>query len=473
MIEATRLRRLPAIVPLAEERTKKYRLIFILTLIHIPLGILIYNQSALGVIHQLGIFSFALYCAIQKQIKLERVAIIVAYIVGAEVLWRMAGVSIYWEVGKYGSALILILALLRRRFQRIPALPVLYFAALLPACFLTLNDRDPDIARNMLSSAMSGPFFLAVSCIFFANLEVSKVAIRRIMAALMLPLLSVAFVTLFHTISAPDIQFTNESNFATSGGFGPNQVSAMLGAGAFAALLLLIIFPNTGKEKLVLAAVALFMAAQSVMTFSRGGMYAAIGATIAVSVVLLREPRTAIRRLAPIALATVIFTALIFPYMDDVTGGSLSNRFEDTTGTNRTEIVEADLSIFFENTLFGAGVGSAYSLREQYLNRKAMSHTEFARLVAEHGLFGVLAFGALMIIAIINIKRQKTMLGRAFVVGMVFWSCLFMVNAGMRLAAPSLMWGLTFLTFSDDPVQLRNSNRRRFPKKLKEPQLAE
>lgn len=474
MIEATRLRRLPAPIPMAEEKTRKYRLILILALVHIPLGILIYSQSVLGVIHQLGIISFALYCAIQKQIKLERVAIIVAYIVGADVLWRMANVSIYWEIGKYGSALVLLLALIRRQFHQLPILPILYFVALLPAGLITLNNQDPDLARNMLSSALSGPFFLAVSCIFFANVEVPKVAIRRILVALMLPLLSVAFVTLFYTVSASsDIKYTNESNFATSGGFGPNQVSAMLGAGAFAALLLLIIFNNSVKEKFVLACVALFMAAQSVMTFSRGGIYAAIGATLAVSVILLREPRTAVRRLAPIALAALIFLAWIFPYMDDFTGGSLSNRFEDTTGTNRTEIVEADFDIFLENPLFGAGVGSAYALRQRYLDRKAMSHTEFARLLSEHGVFGLFAFCTLLAIAAVNIKRQKTMLGRAFVVGVVVWSCLFMVNAGMRLAAPSFLWGLTFLTFSDERARLRNSNRKRFPKRPREIQLGE
>ena len=237
MIEATRLRRMPGAVPIAIEKGKKYRLIIILVLLHIPLGVFIYNQNTLGVIHQIVVFSAAFYCAVQKKIKLERVAIIVAYIVGCDVLWRMAGVSIYWEIGKYGSAFVFLLALSRRQIHQLPILPVLYFAALLPSCFITLNDQDAERARNMLSSGMSGPFLLAVSCIFFANVEIPKAAIRRIMIALILPLLSVAFVTLFFTVSAEQIQFTAESNLATSGGFGPNQVSAMLGAGAFAALL--------------------------------------------------------------------------------------------------------------------------------------------------------------------------------------------------------------------------------------------
>ncbi len=476
MIEATRLRRLPETLHRTEGRAKEYRLILILALIHVPLGILIYSQGLLGIAHQVVIFGLAFYCAIQKEVKLEYVAITVAYIIGAEVLWRMAGVSIFWEEGKYGPIVIFALALLRRQFRQLPLFPILYIVALIPACVVTLSDRiqSPETARSVLSSTMSGPLFLAVSCVFFANVVVTKAAIWRLLVAIALPLVSVAFATLFHTVSTEDIQFTGESNFATSGGFGPNQVSSMLGAGAFAALLLLIIFHNSFREKLVLGVVALFMAAQSVMTFSRGGIYAAIGATIAASIVLFREPRTAIKRLTPLVVASLIFLVLIFPFMDDVTAGSLSERFEDTKGTNRTEIVEADLDIFLENPVFGAGVGNAYGLRQQYIDRKAMSHTEFTRMLAEHGLFGAFALVMLIMIAITNTKRQRTMLGQAFVVGVVVWASLFMVNAGMRLGAPSFMWGLTFITIvNEQRIRLRNSNRRRFPQKAKEFQRAE
>ena len=474
MIEATRLKRLPATVPMAERTSTGGRTLLVLGLIHIPLGILIYDLKILGLIHQLAVFSFALYCALQSRSKPERVVIAVAYIVGAEVLWRMAGVSIYWELGKYGSALIFGIALLGLRFRHRSTLPILYFVALIPGGVMTLiSQPDPEIARNMLSSGLSGPFFLAVSGVFFANVEVTKLGIRRIIATMILPLVSVAFVTLFYTVSADQIQFTGESNMATSGGWGPNQVSSMLGAGAFAAMLLLLIFHNSLWEKLFLGAVALLMTAQSVMTFSRGGMYAALGATAAAALVLLlHAPATTIRRFGPIVLASVIFMGFIFPFMDNWTAGSLSDRFEDTQGTHRSEIVEADFNIFLENPLYGVGVGNAYSLRQQYIDRKAMSHTEFTRLLSEHGLFGVFALFLLSIMAFTNITKQKTMFDRAFVIGAAVWACLFMANAGMRLAAPSFMWGLTFITIVNERVRLRRAVRRPFSKHLKETQRA-
>lgn len=425
--------------------------VIFLSLAHVPLGVAIYNWPILGLLHQVCLFAFAFYCALQDK-KLERVAVVVAYIIGAEILWRMAGVSIYWELGKFISSFILIVSLIRRQCYRIPLLPAAYLVVLIPACLITLVGAMPGDARNTLSSNMSGPLFLCISCIFFSHLTLTRADIGRIAIAVILPLFSVAFVTLFYTVSTPDIQFTGESNFATSGGFGPNQVSSMLGLGAFFALLLLIVFRPSFKFSLFLILAALFMTAQSVMTFSRGGMYNAVGAVAAtVLILLIREPSSAIRRLAPIALIGLVFIALIFPAMDEFTGGSLGERFEDSQATNRTEILEADVNIFLEHPLFGAGVGMAYELREQYLDRKAMSHTEFARLLAEHGFFGVLAIAILVAIAVINVRRQTTTLGKALLVGILVWSTLFMLNAGMRLAVPSFLWGMSFASIVSGP----------------------
>lgn len=435
----------------ADRKAKPSRLVLLLSLAHVPLGVIIYSWPAAGLLHQVCLFAFAFYCALKDK-KLERTAVIVAYIIGAEVLWRMAQVSIYWELGKYVSSFILIVALIRQGYFRVPPLPVLYMLVLMPACLLTLVGQMPGDARNILSSNMSGPLFLCVSCIFFANAALTRAGIGRILIAAVLPLFSVAFVTLFFTISASEIEFTGESNFATSGGFGPNQVSSMLGLGAFLALLALVIFRQSFKFSLFLILTALIMTAQSVMTFSRGGMYNTIGAIAAtIILLLLREPSAAVRRLAPIALGGVVFIALVFPMMDQFTGGSLGERFEDTQGTNRTEILAADLKIFLDQPFLGAGVGMAYELREGYLERKAMSHTEFARLLSEHGIFGGLAVVILVMMAVMNVRRQPTTFGKALFVGVLIWSALFMMNAGMRLAAPSFLFGMTFLTVVGGP----------------------
>ena len=165
-----------------------------------------------------------------------------------------------------------------------------------------------------------------------------------------------------------------------------------------------------------------------------------------VSLLEFRSPLEAAKRLAPVAALTILFLILVFPVLNNFTDGNLQARFEETGTSRRTDIVESDVQIFLENPVFGVGVGAAYGYRAGYLGYKAMTHTEFSRLIAEHGTFGLAALLSLIAMSIINVKRQRSKLGRAVVAGAATWCVLFMLNAGMRLAAPSFMWGLTFIT---------------------------
>lgn len=434
----------------SEKRSaNNFRTLVLLSLAHLPLGVLIYFGGSLSLLHPLAVLIVGLYWAANPTYRLERVALAIAYLVGAEVLWRMAQVPVFWEFGKYGSSLIAIVALIRRNHYAIPKIPLAYFLLLIPATMLTFLQRDLASTQAILSTQMSGPFCLLIACWFFAHIEVSQPQLRRLLFALAVPLLSVAFATLFFTVTREEIQFTGESNFATSGGFGPNQVSSMLGLGAFAAVACLLLFQNSTRYRIYLTLAAIFFSAQSVLTFSRGGIYNAIGGIVVIALIELQRPSVAFRRLAPIVGLVIVFMALIFPVMNRFTGGQLLERFEDTGVSARTEIAESDVLLFWENPVFGVGVGEAYGLREAYLERKAMSHTEFSRLISEHGMFGLLALLLMVTMIFMCFKRQQTLMGRAFVLGAAAWCCLFMTNAGMRMAAPSFMWGLMFITISN------------------------
>ncbi|MEO8042320.1 MAG: O-antigen ligase family protein [Acidobacteriota bacterium] len=425
---------------------REFRLIVLVTLLHLPLGILLYSAGPLAILHPVIVFVVGLSWALRKQFRMGHVALAVGYLIGSEVLWRMAQIPIPWEFGKYGAAIILIAAIVIRNSHRVPPLPLVYFIALLPSCVLTVLAFDLNEARDILSSNLSGPLLLLLSCWFFSNTRMSLPELRRLGVSILMPLISVSCVTLFYTVSTEEIYFTQESNFATSGGFGPNQVSSMLGLGAFVALLTLIIFRNNTSYKIYFALAALLCTAQSVMTFSRGGIYNALVAILAVSLWELRKPAQSWRRLAPVVVAAVMFLLIIFPILNNRTGGSLQERFEDTDTAKREDIASTDIQIFYENPVLGVGVGLAYDYRERFLGYKAMSHTEFSRLLSEHGAFGVVALLSLLGMSLMNLKRQPSNLGRALVIGASAWSVMFMLNAGMRLGAPAFIWGLTFVT---------------------------
>lgn len=425
---------------------REFRVVLLFSVLHVPFGVLMYNAGILALLHPAAVFCLGLYWATKRTVPLERVALIIAYLIGAEVLWRMAQVPVFWEFGKLGSAALVIVALIRRQKYRIPALPLIYFLLLLPGCILTFTVFDLVSARSNISATLSGPFFLFLACWFFAHVSVAPSSLRRLFLAAIVPLISVAFATLFYTVTNEDIQFTTESNFATSGGFGPNQVSSMLGLAAFLALASLIIFRNDSKHKVYYFLAATLFSAQSVMTFSRGGMYNAVVGLLGIVVLELRNPVKAAKRLAPIVALTLLFFVVVFPFLNDFTGGKLLARFEETGTANRAEIIDSDIEIFLENPVFGVGVGVSADYRAKFLGSGASTHTEFFRLISEHGILGVFALFALVGMAIVNTRRHASRIGRALCIGCCLWCALYMFNAGMRLAAPSFIWGLMFIT---------------------------
>lgn len=431
---------------LKQNISREFRVAALVSIAHLPLGLVLYNAGPLAIIHPVIVFVFGLYLAVKRQVVLGNVVLVAGYIVGAEVLWRMAGIPIYWESGKYMSAAIMIIALLRRRRFRIPPVPVVYFVLLLPSCLLTIAGYDLSRGFPIISFTMSGPFLLLVSCWFFHNARLSPVEFKRLLMVIMLPLLSVALTTLFYTVSNEDLQFTGESNLATSGGFGPNQVSSMLGLGVFLSLAGLILFEKRPRFSIYFAVSALFMAALSVMTFSRGGIYNAIGAVLILILFQTRNVSTGLKRMTPLLILATIFVLVIFPYLNSFTGGALEERFEDTGTTNRWEIIEADIQVFLEDPLFGVGAGASREGRKRFLEFGAVSHTEFSRLLSEHGIFGLAALAAIAFLVFTNLRRPNSTPGKAFIAGAIAWSFFFMMNAGMRLAAPSFMLGLAFVT---------------------------
>ena len=271
-------------------------------------------------------------------------------------------------------------------------------------------------------------------------------ALRRVLFAIIIPLLSVAFVALFYSLTVADIEFTTESNVATSGGFGPNQVSSMLGLGILISAGFIVLFKNKMRLKVILGAMAVLFAAQSALTFSRGGIYNALGGLLVLGLFHFKNFGDGIKRLLPILVFAGLFYWIVFPALDSFTGGKLLERFEETGTTNRVEIIQSDVDIFLENPVFGVGVGVASDYRKRLLDFSAASHTEFSRLISEHGSLGLIAILCLFAMAVMNLVRQRSTLGRALVAGASVWSILFMFNAGMRLAAPSFMWGLTFIS---------------------------
>ncbi len=412
---------------------------------HFLLAILIGRNSNLTTVHALLTLGGALWFVFLSD-KIERVAYAAAYITGAEVLWRMTDARLPWEIGKYAVAAIFISAMLRYRRKMPPLLPVLYFALLLPSVFLTFQNSSLSEARSLLSSNLSGPFCLMVAVCFFSQLSLTRRDLLRMFLLLIGPVIGIATLAALGVSSQDNIVFTNESNFDASGGFGPNQVSSILGAGALAAFLVLLDRDTHVKVRVLVLAIMLFLSVQAALTFSRGGLYNVAGAIALASIFLLKDSRTRIQFLLAVILICSLSYFVILPRLDSFTNGAFSARFEDFEATGREEIVQMDLEIWLDNIILGVGPGIAKEVRAE-LGRDASAHTEFSRLLSEHGLFGLAALLCFLLAASINVWKARTARERALIVAISGWSFLYMLNAATRLVAPSLMLGLAFVSF--------------------------
>lgn len=387
----------------------------------------------------------------------ERVAYIVAYITGAEVLWRMTQAQIFWEFGKYSVVIILLVSVLRQGQFRGSMLPLLYFTLLLPSTVMPMANTSAEDLRAHLSFNLSGPLALMICVWYFSQTRLSAMSIKNILLILIAPIIGVGTVALLSITSSSAIRFNSESNYLTSGGFGPNQVSAILGLGALTIFIYLLIEKRGWWLKALLFAAMAAMAAQSALTFSRTGLYNAGISAVAATFYLARDGRTRLKILGVIVIGFLVANYLLLPKLDEFTSGALLTRFRNTSLTGRDTIIRADLQIWSDNPVFGVGPGQATTLRaESY--RESSAHTEFSRLVAEHGIFGFLAFLLLIFIGFQNLRRESALHTKAAIVALTCWSFGFMMVTAMRLVAPAALLGLGAITLLLDHNQALTNN---------------
>lgn len=434
----------PGFRPIAGARTGKPRplswiMVMAFILAHLPLALLMKFVPALATVHALLALVVGLVWAMNGR-AMAKVAYVGAYITGSEVMWRAVGASVFWEFGKYACILIFVLALARHRRFKLPALPTAFFLLLIPATLLTLFQVSPSDAKDMISFNLSGPLALAVSVVFFMNMKMSGRQLVKTLIAFIAPVAGMVAIIVLGLASS-DVKFGRQSNEAASGGFGANQVSALLGMACVAAFLCLLDSNLRWQLKVLFFGFLLEFAVQSALTFSRAGIYYT-AVSIAVGALLsMKNLRSAFQMSLILAAFFLVAYYVVFPRLDDFTGGALSARFENTRLSGRAEIMDADLKIMAEHPIFGIGVGQAKSERARFFKGFA-SHTEFTRLLSEHGTFGCVALVLLIAMAIKNVVAAGTSRGRAVAATLATYSFCFMTGNGMRMVLPSFIFGL-------------------------------
>ncbi len=436
----------PAALPLTPTREfqTSTTVILLFVLSQAGLALLMRQSSAVATVHAWTTLAVGAYYALSGA-RLERVAYVAAYITGAEVLWRMTDAGAFWEFGKYAVSAIFLLALLRGGLLRGPIPALLYFSLMLPSLILPLINVTTVELRDQISFNLSGPFALMVCVWFFTHLKLTISQLLWLFVSLLAPAFGIAAISIFSTFTSK-LSFSSESNFATSGGFGPNQVSAALGLGAMmAALYLMLKGSRKLSERALMIACVLIFSVQSALTLSRGGLYCAAGGLLLAAMYLIRDRRTRTKLILASVVGFLLINFVILPQLSEFTGGALVKRFQDVGMTGRDKIIMADLQTWADNPIFGVGPGQSKAYHKQFF-RASAAHTEFSRMLAEHGIFGLIALVMMGVMFIRHLRQAQSREAKALVSAVSIWGLLYMFTAAMRVVAPSFTFGLAALT---------------------------
>jgi len=146
-----------------------------------------------------------------------------------------------------------------------------------------------------------------------------------------------------------------------------------------------------------------------------------------------------------------LFGFALFVYTSNVTGGMLENRYANKNAagatksdftTGRGTLFISEMSAFMEHPFFGIGVGGGKFYRMEELEIQAASHNEMSRLIAEHGLIGIVALFLLIMVPIRHMFKQPY-LARAFLASFLIFWFLTINHSAMRIAFPGFIYGLS------------------------------
>ena len=424
-----------------------------LIIAHIVIAIVIYYIPFFSKVYGYGILLYGLYYCLKQRNQDNEVLYVAGYIVGSEVFLRMTNGNPIYEFSKYGVLTFIVIGMYFKGFSKYGTPYWLFLALLIPGIVLAtyVLNYETDI-RKSISFNISGPLCLGISALYTYQRRITLKQLNDILLAIGLPVITCTVYLMLYTPSIRDVITGTGSNFETSGGFGPNQVSTILGLGMFI-FFSRIIFGNASRIVIIVnLIVALNIGYRGLVTFSRGGMITALIMLIILAAITYMKINY--RGRVKMNYLLVFFTMAlmaIWSYSAFETGGLIEKRYanQDARGrikksqfTGRETIVATEIKYFMDNPMFGIGVGKGAELRKSATGMTILSHNEISRMLAEHGFFGILALLILFATPLfLYLDNKDNVYLLCF---LLFW-LLTINHAAMRLAAPAFVYALSIL----------------------------
>jgi len=433
---------------------------FFLILIHVVIGLVIFWKPFLSKYYGILILLIGFFFVFKTKNRNNEVLYASAYIVGAEVFLRMTFGNILYEFGKYGVIIFVILGMLYSGFSK-RAMPYWIFLLLLiPGIIIATATLDlgTDIRKTIIFN-ISGPICLGIASLYTFGRKVTVEELNNILLLLGLPIIScVIYVSLYTPELKTILLGNNSSNPETSGGFGPNQVSTVLGLGMFIFFSRLLFNSQTKILFAINLVIGLVMSYRGLLTFSRGGMITGFLMFIILFLfVYMNSLNKQKLKLNYMIAFFVVILFSIFIFSENMTGGLISKRYSNQDAMGRTkvskfsgreEIAQNEINAFLDHPFFGIGVAKGLELRLAQTGSTVASHDEITRMLAEHGSLGILGLLILFFTPIIlYLDNRQHIFMFCF---LTFW-LLTINHAAMRTSMPAFVYSLSILkiTFNE------------------------
>ena len=438
---------------------KKDEIVYLyLIAFHVAIGMLVFIAPFLSLLYGYSIVIFGALIIIKKQNKNNEALLAAGYVVGSEVFLRMTGGNPLYEISKYAVMIFLFIGMIYTGFSKNATPYWIFLILLIPSVLLStfVLNHDTDM-RKTIAFNISGPVCLAVASIYNFRRKISLESVNAVLLSMGLPIITTMVYLIFYAPNIRDIVTGTSSNVETSGGFGPNQVSTILGLGVFIFFSRIILESRTKNMALINLIIAFVMAYRGLVTFSRGGMITGFFMIVLLLFFLYFKSNSK-GRLKLNILSILLFVALgsVWSYSSHQTSGLIEKRYanQDALGrskksnfSGREEIAKGEWEIFLKNPIFGVGVGKGVEVRAEKKGKNStnISHDEITRMLAEHGTLGIIGLLILFFTPfVLYLENKFNMFLLCFV---LFW-LLTINHAAMRIAAPAFVYSLSLLNIN-------------------------
>jgi hypothetical protein len=461
----------------------KTQIIILIILLHLILGMLVVIfPIALG-ISALLVFIAGLLFLLKTENKDGTAHYVAAYMIGFGAFTKMQSAVIHlgYNFDFFTILIILGLAILiEKKINKSNVKFLIFFLLLLPSLFLTNLDYifinkpwNPPVSSSLL-----GPLTLTIAAVYFFNRKFGLNDLSKLALYAVIPLFSMIGLVIFNVkdffkegLMSAVFSGTSES-YKTVLGFSPTTSGLMptefalamcFGAVLFAACLILNASP-TGNKILDYSILGCLLVS-ALLSFSRGALFAFIASILAGLFVLNFDqgiPKNFKKKMM-IGLIVMLSLLILMLALNHFTEGKIYARYQSTfeglkegdvlsLTSKRILFIKTELETFQNNILLGIGPGmlkETYDREDLTRFNRGLPHTEYSRLLAEHGIFGIAALIMIIGIPVVCFFREKNTKKRTLLAIFISFALIMMAFEALRPIQIAFIYGLIFICLNE------------------------